>query len=132
MAKVKRGIKAKKKDILAAIDSCGGIITTACEKVPDVSRTQFYRWLEQDHKFKEAVDSATEKIIDLAESSLIRNIRNGDTTSIIFYLKTKGKKRGYSQSVDVSGTIEHKPISGISIEVKERKLLPNRNIIDER
>ena len=130
MACAKRGIKKRKADILAALDVCGGIVTTACEKVDDVSRRQFYRWLEKDEDFKKAVEEASEKILDLAESSLIRNIRSGDTASIIFYLKTKGKKRGYTQQVDVSGTIEHKPIAGFNINVVQRKPLPKQNIID--
>jgi len=33
--------------------------------------------------------------LDFAESQLHKQIKEGNSTSTIFYLKTKGKKRGY-------------------------------------
>jgi hypothetical protein len=44
-----------------------------------------------------AMTLATECLIDYAESKLERNMRHGDTTAIIFFLKTKGRERGYDQ-----------------------------------
>ena len=38
---------------------------------------------------------ADESMLDFAESKLIEHINNNDITSLIFFLKTKGKKRGY-------------------------------------
>lgn len=43
--------------------------------------------------------------LDIAESKLIKKIREEDTASIFFYLKCKGKKRGYveKQQTELSG-----------------------------
>jgi hypothetical protein len=42
--------------------------------------------------------------IDFAESQLHKQIKEGNSTATIFFLKTKGKKRGYveRQEVDVN------------------------------
>ena len=41
--------------------------------------------------------------LDFAETMLMKHIREGDTTSLIFYLKTKGRERGYVERVEATG-----------------------------
>tara|TARA_R100001244_G_scaffold82340_1_gene63962 strand:- start:212 stop:562 length:351 start_codon:yes stop_codon:yes gene_type:complete len=83
-----------KKKVLEALEKTLGIVTTACKKV-GVSRSQFYGWVREDAEFSKAVDSVEGMALDFAESKLMENIGSKKETSIIFYLKTKGKKRGY-------------------------------------
>lgn len=80
-----------------------GVVTSAC-KAAGVGRVTFYEWLKDDPEFKEAVDSLQDVALDFAESQLFKQIQNGEVSSTIFYLKTKGKKRGYveRQEVDLS------------------------------
>ncbi len=85
----------KKEKFLEALARGYGIIATACEAVK-VGRTTYYRWYNSDPEFKERVDEITETQVDFVESKLMQSINANDTTAIIFYLKTKGKKRGYS------------------------------------
>jgi len=80
-----------------------GVVTTACKKV-GVSRTTFYEYYNTDEKFKKDIDELEAVALDFAESQLHSQIKNGSTAATIFYLKTKGKKRGYveRQELDVS------------------------------
>ena len=89
-------MEESKQKFLEALNASYGIIAEACEAM-HISRSTFYRWYKSDDEFKEQVDIVTETQIDYVESKLIRNISAGDTTAIIFYLKTKGKARGYSE-----------------------------------
>ena len=40
--------------------------------------------------------------IDFAETHLKEQIEKGSTPATIFYLKTRGKKRGYGESLDIT------------------------------
>lgn len=85
-----------KGKFLEALAAAAGIVLTACESV-NVSRSTYYRWYKEDAAFAERVDEISEEQLDFVEGKLLKSIKEGDTTAIIFYLKTKGKKRGYSE-----------------------------------
>lgn len=57
-----------------------------------------------DHPELAAVrDEAKESVTDWVESRMIEKIKGGDTTMIIFYLKTQGRSRGYVERQEVTG-----------------------------
>ena len=88
--------EATKAAMLTALENSLGIVTTACSQV-GVSRESHYRWMREDASYKESVESVADIGIDVAESKLYELIKQGNVTSVIFYLKTKGRKRGYSE-----------------------------------
>lgn len=88
-------MEEKKEKFLEALAHGYGIIATACEAI-GIGRSTYYRWYNADPEFKERVDEITETQVDFVESKLMQSINANDTTAIIFYLKTKGKKRGYT------------------------------------
>jgi hypothetical protein len=92
-----------KKAMLEALEKSLGIVTSACKSV-DISRETHYRWLREDADYKAAVDALSDVALDFAESQLHKQIKDGNSTATIFFLKTKGKKRGYveRQELDVS------------------------------
>ena len=59
-----------------------------------------------DPMVKALVDASAEDIsdivLDFAESQLHKQIKENNTASTIFYLKTKGKKRGYIEAQDIN------------------------------
>jgi len=93
-----------KKAILKALIKSLGIVTTACKKV-GIERSTFYEWYKTDEAFKKEVDDIQEIVLDFAESKLHQSINNGSDTAIIFYLKTKGKKRGYQEKIEMETNI---------------------------
>lgn len=102
-----------KEDILKELEKRNGIVSIACKAI-GLARSTFYKWLNDDPEFKAAVDDIQEVALDFVESKLMEKIngvqvKKGETeegedvvydlppsdTAIIFYLKTRGKKRGY-------------------------------------
>lgn len=85
----------KKKGIfLRALRETMGNITRACEKA-NIARGTYYLWMDNDLDFAQEVRNVEAECVDFAESKLKSLINDGNPTAIIFYLKTKGKDRGY-------------------------------------
>jgi len=89
-----------KKEILETLEETYGIISTACTKAK-ISRRTFYNYISRDKTFAEQIHEIRERNIDVVEDKLFQKILNGDTASIIFYLKCKGKHRGWSEKQQV-------------------------------
>jgi len=90
-----------KAALLKALSVNCGNIQQSCIKV-GVSRKTFYNWCDDDSDFKEQYDHISESLIDEAESQLHSLISKSNITAIIFFLKTKGKSRGYIESQDTT------------------------------
>jgi hypothetical protein len=103
--KNKRGVLNKieqlKKVAIQAHYEHKGNVSATCSTV-GIGRTQFYKWKDDDKKFADAIDNVTDFCIDFVEDALQQRIKAGDTTAIIFYLKTIGKKRGYIERVEMN------------------------------
>jgi hypothetical protein len=83
-----------KKDFPEILKQHMGIVSSAC-KAAGIRRCTYYQWRDRDPEFREACLEAYEERKDFAESILFEKIREKDTTSVIFYLKTQCKDRGY-------------------------------------
>ncbi len=92
--------KTAKKKMIEALTKSLWIVTTACKEAW-VWRTNHYEWLANDPEYKKTVEDIAEQVIDFAESALYKNVRDGKEISTLFYLKTKGRKRGYIEKQDV-------------------------------
>lgn len=90
----------KKNQVLQALKESAGIVYKACE-VAGIARSTFYEWIKTDENFASEYNAIQEMQIDFVESKLLQNIKNNDTTAIIFYLKTKGRKRGYQERTEI-------------------------------
>ncbi len=91
--------KQKQKKFLEAFEKSYGVVSYAC-KAANISRQTYYNWRKTDPEFDVRANEIEETAIDIAEGKLFSQIGSGNITAIIFYLKTKGKKRGYVEQVD--------------------------------
>lgn len=119
-----------KKSLLAALEASLGVVTTACKRA-GIARSTYYKWLGEDDDFKASVAEITDVALDFGESQLHKLMQgytlpetkvflNSDTkepievpmirhhgpdaASVIFFLKTKGKERGYTppKAIDIT------------------------------
>lgn len=66
----------------------------------DIDRTTFNEWRKKYPELERLLSEVDESLIDFSESKLLEQIQDGNLTAIIFHLKTKGKKRGYVETVE--------------------------------
>ena len=98
-----------KKAMLEALEKSLGIVSTAA-KVAGIDRSTHYAWMKADPEYKKAVDSIQDSVLDFAESHLYKLVKEGNPAATIFFLKTKGKKRGYIERQEIE-IQEKKPLS---------------------
>tara|TARA_R110000787_G_scaffold30512_1_gene81819 strand:+ start:718 stop:1068 length:351 start_codon:yes stop_codon:yes gene_type:complete len=94
----------KKESLLKSLEQSLGVVTEACKQA-DIPRSTYYKWLKEDENFAREVRDIENVALDFAETQLHSQIAENSTTATIFYLKTKGKKRGYieRQEIETSG-----------------------------
>jgi hypothetical protein len=98
-----------KKAMLDALEKSLGVVTSAC-KIAGIGRTTHYAWMDSDPEYKEAVRLVGEQTIDFAESHLHALIKDKNPAAVIFFLKTKGKARGYVERQEIQ-VEESRPLS---------------------
>ena len=99
----------KKEAMLQALENSLGVVTVAC-KQSDTPRSTYYKWLKEDEQFAKDVKEIENIALDFAESQLHTQMKDGNTSATIFYLKTKGKKRGYIERSELDLTSGDEPI----------------------
>lgn len=104
--------------------NCGLIAPTA--KKLGIGRRTLYDWIDADNELKEEIKSCKEAQVDYSESKLFKQIKDGDTTAIIFHLKTMGKKRGYVERQEFSEHVEQ-PLFGDDTEAEDTELYDDIN-----
>jgi len=93
----------KKRAMLEALEKSLGVVTTACKQA-QISRDTHYRWLKEDKDYRVKCKDMENVALDFAESQLHKQIMKGNPLSTIFFLKCKGKKRGYIEQQDIKVT----------------------------
>lgn len=107
MAKTTQSLKIQqlKNALVQAMEKSLGVVTTACKSV-GCDRSTFYEYYKKDEDFKSRIDELKNLTLDFAESQLHKKMQKGDTTAIIFFLKTKGRERGYIEKIEHAGKFQ--------------------------
>jgi hypothetical protein len=92
-------MKSTQKKFLEVLLSNGGFIGQAA-KAAGIHRTTHLYWMKTDLKYKQKFEEvyleATEELLDEIECKLVEKAREGAQWAVTFFLKAKGRKRGYS------------------------------------
>lgn len=94
--------KENKEMFLKALEKTLGIISAAC-KESGVKRETYYSWIKKDPDFKAKVDELYEYQVDFVEHQLFKKIKAGSERAILFYMKYKGRNRGYANRTELTG-----------------------------
>ncbi|MGI4884265.1 MAG: hypothetical protein ACRYFR_04830 [Janthinobacterium lividum] len=133
----------QKKRLLAALRASLGVVETACNNAK-VARSNHYHWLKKDPKYAAAVTEVADVAVDFGETMLHKLMRGytlddtkvflnsdskqpilvpikkhigSDAASVIFFLKTKGKARGYVERNEITGKDGAPIAAGLTVHV---------------
>jgi hypothetical protein len=95
--------RLRAEEIVLALNTSGGFISTAAEKLGATYHTVWTR-IHRTPVLRQALDDVIERYIDLAESKLLAAIGKGEGWAICFFLKCKGKHRGYVERQEHTGS----------------------------
>jgi hypothetical protein len=119
------GFEGSKRYFLYAIKLCKGNISNAAKMIKMCRRTH-YKYCYEDSLYLERSEDITEFVIDHVEDKLMNKINTGDTTAMIFWLKCKGKKRGWIEKSEIDHTTKgdslNKVLNNMTDEELEQKL----------
>ena len=79
---------------IAAIEDSAGIISTIARRVGCAWNTA-KRYIDTYATVKQAYENETQKVLDMAETTILKAIKAEDVGTARWYLSTKGKNRGY-------------------------------------
>ena len=92
--KTTSGKLTRQTEFLSLLHSHHWNVSATCLDM-GLSRNTVKNWIAVDAKFQDRLECAKQTEIDDVEQALLEQIKKGDTTATIFYLKTRGKSRGY-------------------------------------
>ncbi len=105
-------LSLKQKKMLTALQDNLCNVSKACESV-GISRASHYQMLDKNRHYKKAVEDLNDQMLDEAEQLLFTQLPESPTL-LIFYLKTKGKSRGYSERIELDHSGE---VTGINLTI---------------
>ena len=98
-----KNLEVKKRLFLSAFIKNKCNITQTC-RVTGINKQTYYNWKKSDELFNKYLSEVGEIVTDHVEGRLHELIDNLNPSAVIFYLKTKGKHRGYQQSANIDHT----------------------------
>lgn len=85
-----------------ALMRSGGVVAAAARAL-GVTRSTLHSYINKYATVRAAYEEANETNLDIAEGKLLEQVRAGDPKQIRFYLRTKGRSRGYGDRLEMTG-----------------------------
>lgn len=100
------GLNARQAEFLRVYPKKLFNISKTC-RIVGINRKTFYRWKKSNPEFLSQINDLREGLYDDVESIILHKIFvENDTTSLIFFMKTQMKDRGYSEKLDVKADVQ--------------------------
>jgi hypothetical protein len=90
------------EQVIAKIHDLHGNVSSVA-RFFKLSRQTMHKYINDKPSVKAALEESREKMIDNVESALYSQALAGNTTAMIFFLKTQGKSRGYVERNELTG-----------------------------
>jgi Zn-dependent peptidase ImmA (M78 family) len=91
IAELEQAIKDKRGNLAAVARQFG------------VSRQAVHKRVKKSARLEDAYHEAKDSMLDNAELELYEQALSGNTSALIFLLKTQGKGRGYTERTEITG-----------------------------
>lgn len=102
---MKQTKKQIKKLFIDALTNHLGNVSKACAEL-GICRKTYYGWRKADAAFADEADKVQEYVLDEVEDCLMRQIKAGEVQATIFYLKCRGKGRGYVEKQQIEAEVK--------------------------
>lgn len=97
-----RPVKHTPEKVIAALTETKGMVYLAARKL-GCDPSGIYKLIKRSAAVRDAWEAIKGETTDTVELKLWQRILDNDLAAITFYLKTKGKDRGYSERTEVTG-----------------------------
>ncbi|MGI9556069.1 MAG: hypothetical protein ACR2M9_04335, partial [Cyanophyceae cyanobacterium] len=84
-----------------------------------------YSWYNNDQEYRQKVNEVIEVAHDFVESQLYNQIKDGNTTATIFYMKCKMRERGYIEKQEINLNTKRPDLSGMTTDEIRKHLNGN-------
>ena len=92
----------KVQEVVDALEAADGYVSKTASLLGCSTQT-VYNYRDESPTVREAWENIREKRHDFVENALHKQIKDGNTTATIFYLKTQAKHRGYVERQELTG-----------------------------
>lgn len=94
-------------EIEEALQKAHGLVSVAARILSKtgkrITRQGIENFISKSERLKQVCEEEDANLLDFAENKLFELIKTGDKTAILFYLKCKGKGRGYVERQEFTG-----------------------------
>jgi hypothetical protein len=115
-----KAMRVNDAQIEKALQATGGFMSLAAQRLGCSYKT-VWRRVQGSAKLQAALTEICDKKLDVAEAALMKAIGSGEAWAVCFYLKCKGKQRGYVERQELTGK-DGGPIISQEVDVPDAEL----------